>query len=196
MTYYQSLKELLARNGDREALDALEQLEKKVASKKVLATVAEDFLQGKGDLGRIRAALMLSEDRPDLDLTAALYAALARRLEAFFEAVWVLKQSTPATLQELRRLAGDAAARVILRMAAPELVDRERAFRTPETLSEIMRAEAAVAGYLAGKLKADELLRVVSRGAALSTADLRRELYKERQRRALLERELIARSEP
>lgn len=196
MTYYQSLKELLARNGDREALDALEQLEKKVASKKVLATVAEDFLQGKGDLGRIRAALMLNEDRPDLDLTAALYAALARRLEAFFEAVWVLKQSTPATLQELRRLAGDAAARVILRMAAPELVDRERAFRTPETLSEIMRAEAAVAGYLAGKLKADELLRVVSRGAALSTADLRRELYKERQRRALLERELIARSEP
>jgi len=196
MTYYQSLKELLARNGDREALDALEQLEKKVASKKVLATVAEDFLQGKGDLGRIRAALMLSEDRPDLDLTAALYAALARRLEAFFEAVWVLKQSTPATLQELRRLGGDAAAKVVLRMAAPELIDRERAFRTPETLSEIMRAEAAVAGYLAGKLKADELLRVVSRGAALSTADLRRELYKERQRRALLERELIARSEP
>ena len=195
MTYYQSLKELLARNGDREALDALEQLEKKVASKKVLATVAEDFLQGKGDLGRIRAALMLNEDRPDLDLTAALYAALARRLEAFFEAVWVLKQSTPATLQELRRLGGDAAGKVILRMAAPELVDRERAFRTPETLSEIMRAEAAVAGYLAGKLKADELLRVVSRGAALSTADLRRELYKERQRRALLERELIARTE-
>ena len=196
MTYYQSLKELLARNGDREALDALERLEKKVASKKVLATVAEDFLQGKGDLGRIRAALMLSEDRPDLDLTAALYAALARRLEAFFEAVWVLKQSTPATLQELRRLGGDAAAKVILRMAAPELVDRERAFRTPETLSEIMRAEAAVAGYLAGKLKADELLGLVARGAALSTADLRRELYKERQRRALLERELIARSEP
>jgi len=196
MTYYQSLKELLARNGDREALDALERLEKKVASKKVLATVAEDFLQGKGDLGRIRAALMLSEDRPDLDLTAALYAALARRLEAFFEAVWVLKQSTPATLQELRRLGGDAAAKVVLRMAAPELIDRERAFRTPETLSEIMRAEAAVAGYLAGKLKADELLGLVARGAALSTADLRRELYKERQRRALLERELIARSEP
>ena len=196
MTYYQSLKDLLARNGDREALDVLEQLEKKVTSKKILATVAEDFLQGKGDLGRIRAALMLSDDRPDLDLTAALYAALARRLEAFFEAMWVLKQSTPAMLQELRRLGGDAAGKVILRMAAPELIDRERTFRTPETLSEIMRAEAAVAGYLAGHLKADELLRLVVRGAALSTADLRRELYKERQRRALLERELIARSEP
>jgi len=196
MTYYQSLKDLLARDGDREALDALEQLEKKVTSKKLLATVAEDFLQRKGDLGRIRAALILSEDRPDLDLTAALYAALARRLDAFFEAVWILKQCTPGMLQELRRLSGDAAGRVILRMAAPELVDREHTFRTPETLSEIMRAEAAVIGYLAGYLKADELLRLVVRGAALSTVDLRRELYKERQRRALLERELIARSEP